>query len=69
MFRKKRFKRYTLGRLQNFIKKSPYTGYINYAKKFKSGNYADINFINIKLCHYYTNVTKKKIYYTNNKIR
>lgn len=32
MFRKKRFKRWTLGKLSNFMKKRAYTGKIYYSK-------------------------------------
>ncbi len=68
MFRKKRFKRYTLGRLQNFIKKKAYTGYIFYNKVKRP---TLLSFLpNNEKCFikHYVNVTKKKIHYTHYKI-
>lgn len=54
MIKKKRYKRNTLGKLELYFKKEPYTGYINLKKFYFSTNINNITYIfkQPKIKHY-----------------
>ncbi len=63
MSKKKRFKKKTLGRLQMFFEKKPYTGFKNIASTDLTYNCLVSTKVYITQIVHYNNVTKKKIYY------
>lgn len=54
MFKKRRFKRKTLGRLQIFFQRDSYIGYINFNKIIRTTNILSTNMCkNINNCKHY----------------
>ncbi len=69
MFKKKRYKKQTIAKLQLFIQKESYNGQVNFSnsKSTTSTLYTNVN-KNLSIITHYNNVTKKKIYNINNTI-
>lgn len=68
MSKKRRFKRKTLGRLQMFFGKNPYTGNTGSQKAYMDSNTTYVpNVLSPQQIHY-KNVTKKNIYHPNHQI-
>lgn len=66
MFRKKRYKKYTLGRLQLFFQKETYLGLSFISQKLIQKSTISLKITKKKKMIHYNIVTKKKIYYLNN---
>ena len=69
MFKKKRYKRQTIGKLQLFFQKDSYMGFNNFLKITKSSSIIQvIPNLELKSFIHFNNVTKKKIHNPNNKV-
>lgn len=69
MFKKKRYKKQTIAKLQLFIQKESYNGQVNFSNAKLTTNtlYTVLN-KEVNIIPHYNNVTKKKIYNINNTI-
>ena len=69
MFKKKRYRKQTIGKLQLFLQKESYKGYKNFLKnKNISTTIKSIPLLKLDKYIHFNNVTKKKIYNTDYEI-